>query len=473
MPVILAGGVGSRLWPMSRELFPKQFHRLLDEHSLLQATLARARAVTDEAPILLCNDEHRFLVAEQCREIGQDWRAIVLEPEARGTAPAIALAAQLLAREAPDAIMLVLPSDHLVPDLSAFRNSAMAAAEAASAGGLTTFGVQPTRAETGYGYIRIDPDVAASAASAATVLPVHAFVEKPQAEQAAEYVAAGNYLWNSGMFVFGASTYLEELRACAPAIDRAVAAAVDAGQLDLDFFRPGEAFGDSPSVSIDYAVMEKTAHAKVVPAQFEWHDIGSWSALWGVTECDAQGNSLLGDVQAVDTRDTYVRAEDRLVATLGVDNLVVVETSDAVLVAQRDRLQDVREVVERLKQQERSEFHSHKRIWRPWGSFEAVGDGRQYQVKRIKVKPGASLSLQKHEHRAEHWIVVNGTADVICGERRFTLGENESTYIPVGVTHRLANPGEQTLELIEVQVGDYLGEDDIVRYTDDYGRSGG
>ena len=453
---------------MSRELFPKQFHRLLAEQSLLQGTLGRARAVASAPPILLCNDEHRFLVAEQCREIAQPWNRIVLEPEARGTAPAIALAAHLLAQQAPDAIMLVLPSDHLVPDVEAFRNSVLAAAEAAQDGGLITFGVRPTHAETGYGYIRVERcDLDTRTRSA---LPVQAFVEKPEAERAAEYVAAGNYLWNSGMFVFGASTYLQELRVQAPEIHAATARAVAEGQTDLDFFRPGDAFSAAANVSIDYAVMEKTARAQVVPAGFEWHDIGSWSALWSVTPKDEHGNSLLGDVHAVDTRDTYVRAEERLVATLGVDNLVVVETSDAVLVAKQDRLQDVREVVMQLKRQERPEFHSHKRIWRPWGSFESVGEGRQYQVKRIKVKPGASLSLQKHNHRAEHWIVVNGTAEVVCGDRQFSLRQNESTYIPVGTTHRLANPGDTTLELIEVQVGDYLGEDDIVRYNDDYGR---
>jgi len=469
IPVILAGGIGSRLWPLSRELFPKQFHRLLGEHSLLQSTLLRARQVSSAPPIILCNAEHRFLVAEQCRQINIAWQYIVLEPQARSTAPAIGLAATLAVRQDADAQLMVLSSDHLIDPVESFVAAVATAQTAAASGSLVTFGVVPTSAETGYGYIHAASHGGSLDANRA--YPVSAFVEKPDAETAQQYVTAGDYLWNSGMFVMGAQTYLAELAQHAPDIASVVAQSIDAGADDLDFYRPSDDFAKAPAVSIDYAVMEPTEHAAVVPTTFAWTDVGSWSALWEASGQDGAGNSLHGDVIAEDTRNTYVNAQSRLVTTLGVENLVVVETSDAVLVAEKDQAHNVRDIVKQLQSAERSEFRSHKQIFRPWGSFESVGVGERYQVKRITVTAGASLSMQKHFHRAEHWIVVQGTAEVTCDDRVFLLSENESTYIPVGSRHRLVNPGKLPLELIEVQVGSYLGEDDIVRFDDVYGRA--
>jgi mannose-1-phosphate guanylyltransferase/mannose-6-phosphate isomerase len=468
IPVILAGGAGSRLWPLSRELFPKQFHALFDERSLLQGTLQRAQLATGEAPIILCNEEHRFLVAEQCRGIGHGWRRIILEPEGRNTAPAIALAALAACEDAgadAEPLLLVLPSDHLIGDITSFSAAVQSAALAARAGSLVTFGISPTHPETGYGYIE-----AADAAQGGEAIAVRSFVEKPDLATAQKYLDSGAYYWNSGMFVLNAQVYLDELGRLCPEIRDSVTAAFANGSNDLDFYRPGDEFLDSPADSIDYAVMEKTDRAKVVPASFDWSDIGSWTAIWKASARDSHGNHLHGDVVSIDTSNSYVLAQNRLVGTIGVNDLVVVETSDAVLVAHKDRVQDVREVVARLKADEREEYLTHREVFRPWGSYESVGQGEGYQVKRIKVKPGESLSLQMHHHRAEHWIVVRGTAEVTRAEEVFTLAENESTYIPLGITHRLANPGKLTLELIEVQVGAYLGEDDIVRFEDNYGR---
>jgi len=462
IPVILAGGTGSRLWPLSRELFPKQFHALFGERSLLQNTLLRARAVTDSAPIIVCNEEHRFLVAEQCRALNLDWQRIILEPEGRNTAPAIALAA--LAADS-DAQLLVMPSDHLINDTEAFAAAVAKASEAAAEGGLVTFGVVPTEPETGYGYIAAERARAGSAA-----VPVRSFVEKPDEATAQRYLDSGDYFWNSGMFVLGAEAYLRELKQLAPEMALAVETAHAEGSVDLDFFRPGDAFLESPADSIDYAVMEKTERAMVVPVSFDWNDVGSWSAIWEASDQDACGNHVEGDVVMVGSRNSYVMAQDRLVGTIGIDNLIIVETSDAVLVAQKDQVQDVKMLVQQLKGAERDEYLSHKEVFRPWGSYESMQEGGRYQVKRINVKPGERLSLQKHHHRAEHWIVVRGTAEVTRGEETFTLAENESTYIPLGTVHRLANPGKLPLELIEVQVGAYLGEDDIVRFEDVYGR---
>ncbi|MBX3705054.1 MAG: mannose-1-phosphate guanylyltransferase/mannose-6-phosphate isomerase [Pseudomonadales bacterium] len=475
VPVILAGGVGSRLWPLSREYYPKQFHALFGTDSLLQSTLRRAARVTVERPVIVCNEEHRFLVAEQCRSAGLPWRRIILEAAGRNTAPAIALAALDVCAVAENALLLVLPSDHLITDLDAFAEAVGRAALAASEGGLVTFGIRPTAPETGYGYIRVAGPTSGGPATGGAapdepVAPVRQFVEKPDAATAAEYLASGEYLWNSGMFVFGARAFLDELARFEPAMLDHVRRAHAEGAVDLDFFRPGRAFLDSPAKSVDYAVMERTARALVVQAAFDWSDVGSWSAIWQVSARDGDGNHLAGDVIAVDTHDAYVLAQHRLVGTLGVNNLVVVETSDAVLVADRDRVQDVRAIVEQLKSTGRGETQSHREVFRPWGSYEGVQDGERYQVKRIKVKPGERLSLQLHHHRSEHWIVVRGTAEVTRGEETFTLAENESTYIPLGVKHRLANPGKLVLELIEVQVGPYLGEDDIVRFEDQYGR---
>ena len=463
VPLILAGGAGTRLWPLSRELFPKQFHALFGDRSLLQDTLLRAGAVTTELPIIVCNEDHRFLVAEQCREAGVRCLSLILEPAGRNTAPAIALAAHRALQEDPEALLLFLPSDHLVQGDEAFNEAVRVATEAASAGRFVTFGIRPDRPETGYGYIQV-------AAGAIGAQPIVSFKEKPGKELAETYLASGEYLWNSGMFVLHARTYLDELARLRPVIAGAVDTAYATGQVDLDFFRPGKAFLDSPSESIDYAVMEQTRSAMVVPVSFRWNDVGSWSAIWDESPRNAEGNCLQGDVIAVDTTDSYVLSQDRLVATIGVSNLVVVDTPDALLISSKDRVQDVKSVVDQLKKAKRNEYVVHSEVFRPWGSYETVEDGQRYQVKRIRVKPGASLSLQKHHHRAEHWIVVRGTAEVVCEERTFMLVENESTYIPIGAKHRLSNPGKLDLEMIEVQVGAYLGEDDIVRYEDVYGR---
>ncbi len=461
IPVILAGGTGSRLWPLSRELFPKQFHALFSEVSLLQATLTRARLVSDEPPVIVCNEAHRFLVAEQCRALDLPWRKIILEPEGRNTAPAIALAALAIPG---DAMMLVLPSDHLIKDEVEFARAVESATRAARSGGLVTFGVVPTHAETGYGYIQAPGAVENDAC------PVGSFVEKPDEQTAQNYCKSGDYFWNSGMFVLGAQVYLDEMLKLAPAMADTVARAYKDGTVDMDFFRPGKAFLDCPADSIDYAIMERTDKAQVVPVVFGWSDVGSWSAIWDASERDEDGNHLEGDVVSVATRGSYVLANDRLVGTIGVEDLVIVETTDAVLIASKDHVQQVKLLVDRLKADQREEYLSHREVFRPWGSYESVGQGERYQVKRIKVQPGEQLSLQMHHHRAEHWIVVRGTAEVTRGEDVFMLAENESTYIPLGVRHRLANPGKLPLELVEVQVGAYLGEDDIVRFEDNYGR---
>ena len=463
VPVILAGGVGSRLWPVSRTFYPKQFHNLLGEMSFLQATVDRARQVTANRPIVVCNEEHRFMVAEQCRDIKAPLNRLILEPEGRNSAPAIALAAHAALKEAENAILLVLPSDHLVNDIAGFTSAVEAAACGAATGGLVTFGVTPTRAETGYGYIKV-------ADGSGGLQPAAEFVEKPVQEVAEQYLASGNYLWNSGMFVLSARGYIDELESFNPEMAKACDAAMANASEDLDFVRPGPEFLESPSDSIDFAVMEKTQHAQVVPVSFGWNDIGSWDAICDESEQDADGNHLRGDVVAVDTKNTLVVGRDRLIGTIGLEDTVVVETTDAVLVAARDRVQDVKEIVAQLADQERDEQHYHREVFRPWGSYEGIAEGDRYQVKCIKVKPGASLSLQLHHHRSEHWIVVKGTGRIVRGDEVFTLGENESTYIPRGVKHRLENPGKLELELIEVQVGPYLGEDDIERFDDVYGR---
>ena len=464
IPVILAGGTGSRLWPVSRELRPKQFLRLLDRESLLQKTIKRAARCTDAAPLIICNEAHRFVVAEQCREIGVEPRALILEPAARNTAPAIALAARSLASAGPETRMLVLPSDHVIGDVDAFEAAVRSAAQGED-DQLVTFGLTPSRAETGYGYIK-----AAGAAAAGTLRAVEAFVEKPDQATAQRYLESEDYFWNSGMFLFPVQALLAELEAHAPEVLRAVDAALAEAKVDLDFTRPGEAFSVSPSISIDYAVMEQTERAAVVDVELDWSDVGSWEALHEVSTVDEQGNALIGDVLALDSERSYLRAEHRLVATLGVQDIVVVETTDAVLVADKSRVQDIKLVVEELKQRGREEHKVHRRVFRPWGSYETVGDGARYQVKRIIVNPGASISLQLHHHRAEHWVIVRGTAEVTRGEEASLISETHSTFIPIGTVHRLRNPGKLPLELIEVQVGSYLGEDDIVRLQDNYGR---
>ncbi len=467
LPVLLSGGSGTRLWPLSREAYPKQFLPLVGDDTMLQATWRRVAALSRPAPLVVANEEHRFLVAEQLRVIGAPPPRIVLEPVGRNTAPAIAAAALIARLDGGDPLLQVLPSDHVVRDDAAFRAAVIAAVPAADAGALVTFGIVPQAPETGFGYIHSDMGEG--------VRKVLRFVEKPDAATAQGYLDDGGYYWNSGMFLFRASRYLEELGKYRPdilAAARAACAHLDRdGQLhDIEFLRlDREAFAASPSESIDYAVMENTDAAMVLPVDIGWNDVGSWSALWDVSEQDADGNAHHGDVIAVDTRNSYAYAR-RLVALVGVDDLIVVETDDAILVAAKDKVQQVKDVVSRLKAEQRSQAALHREVNRPWGSYDSVDVGDGFQVKRIKVKPGAALSLQSHERRAEHWIVVRGIARVTRNNDVFELFANQSTYIPIGAKHRLENPGTEMLELIEVQSGDYLGEDDIVRYEDVYGR---
>jgi len=468
IPLILSGGSGTRLWPVSRKNLPKQFLALAGKGTLFQQTLARTRQLPDvAAPIVVASDDHRFLAADQLLASGIDNATIVLEPLARNTAPAIALGAlQALDRD-PDAVLLVLPADHLIGDTAAFVQAVTQALPLAAQGWLATFGIRPDRPETGFGYIRRAEAIDAHAYRVAE------FVEKPALATAQSYLADGGYDWNSGMFLFKAVRYLDELAEHAPAMLAAVREAHAKATTDLDFVRiDRDAFARVPDDSIDYAVMEKTRRAAVIPVSCAWSDIGSWSALWLTGDKDADGNLREGDTLAVATHNSLLRSHDRhLLATVGVDNLVVVTTPDATLVAHRDAAQDVKKIVEQLKAAGRSEHSLHRVVHRPWGHYDSLEEGERFQVKRIVVKPGASLSLQKHHHRAEHWIVVSGTAEVTCDDKVFLLGENQSTYIPLGSKHRLRNPGKVPLELIEVQSGSYLGEDDIVRYDDVYGRA--
>lgn len=466
-PIIMAGGSGSRLWPLSRQLNPKQFLPLADaDFSMLQATIQRLDGLGAELPRLICNEQHRFLAAEQLRLLGLDKAGILLEPVGRNTAPAIALAALQACSEAEDPILLVLAADHLIKDVEAFQCCIQTALPLAQDGKLVTFGIVPTHAETGYGYIEQGIDVGIGG------FKVSRFVEKPDLVTAQEYLANGSYFWNSGMFMFRASRYLEELETYRPDILAACRAALAGGSQDLHFTRVDEAaFAACPDDSVDYAVMEKTADAVMVPLDAGWSDIGSWTALWDVSDKDQQGNVFKGDVLNQQSRNTYVHADSRLVATVGLDDLVIVETKDAVLVAHKNHVQDVKKIVEQLKNGSRTEHINHREVYRPWGVYDSVDNGHRYQVKRITVKPGAKLSVQMHHHRAEHWIVVSGTARVTNGEKTYLVCENESTYIPIGQIHALENPGVIPLELIEVQSGSYLGEDDIVRFEDKYGRT--
>ena len=463
LPVVLAGGSGTRLWPLSRQLHPKQFLALTGGHSMLQETLHRLEPLPSEPPCIACNEEHRFLVAEQCREIGVQWSAILLECESRNTAPAISLAACHALAQGADPLLLVVPADGHFDDDAAFRDAVLAATEAAAAGRLVAFGVRPSYPHTGYGYIRPGDRVGAAC-------EVAAFIEKPNREKAEAYVESGDFLWNSGVFLFRASVYLEELGRQVPAIPAACRSAVEAGTQELDFFRPGGAFREAPDISVDHALMERTTAAVVVPLDVGWSDVGSWQALHDLGKTDDGNNALTGDVLALRTTNTVVHATTRLVATLGVDGLIVAETGDAVLVADRGEAQRVGEVVNLIAECARGEHQAHRRVHRPWGHFETIEAGAEYQVKRLTVKPRAQLSMQMHRERSEHWVVVRGTAEVICGDTRHTLAENESTHISRGSWHRLSNPGDTPLELIEVQVGKYLGEDDIERRDDDFGR---
>mgnify|MGYP005623160647 CR=1 FL=1 len=469
VPVILSGGSGTRLWPLSRAMYPKQLLSLAGDGTMLQETVVRTRAVGDAGPVFcVCNEEHRFLVAEQLRQVTDRVGGIILEPVGRNTAPAVAVAAMQVQREFPDAVMLVLPADHVIRDVDAFGAAVAAGAAAAEGGSLVTFGVVPDGPETGYGYIRAG---GAGAGLPEGVRRVAEFVEKPDRETAEGYVASGDYFWNSGMFLFRADRYLEKLESFRPDILEASRAALGQAVRDLDFLRlDKEAFEACPSESIDYAVMEKTSRAAVVPMDAGWSDVGAWSALWGVESRDDEGNVMKGDVMLKDVTGSYIHSTSRLVAAVGVDDCVVVETSDAVLVASKERVQDVKAIVEELKRSGRSEAVLHQRVYRPWGSYETIDLADRYQVKRIVVNPGAKLSLQKHFHRAEHWVVVKGTALIRNGDREIVLKEDQSTYIPMTELHRLENPGKIPLELIEVQTGSYLGEDDIVRFDDQYGR---
>lgn len=464
LPVLLCGGSGTRLWPLSREAYPKQFLPLVGKQSLLQATCLRLQGLPGvSAPLLISNEEHRFMAAEQCRQIAIAPQAIILEPMGRNTAPAIAVAALHAVESQQDPILLVLPSDHLLRDEAGFRDAVLAALPAAEAGALLTFGIVPTSAETGFGYIKAAPGQGVRA--------VEQFVEKPDQMSADKYLASGEYFWNSGMFMFRASRFIEELEKFAPQILLHCKAAIANAKRDADFLRlDKEAFAACPADSIDYAVMEKTRHAMVLPIDVGWSDVGSWSALWQVAEQDSDGNVHRGDVMAENCRNTFVWSESRLVSTLGLENMIVVDTDDALLVAHQDHVQDVKKIVARLKFDSRPQAVYHRQVYRPWGSYTSVDSGERFQVKRIIVKPGAALSLQMHHHRAEHWIVVSGTARVTCDENVMTLTENQSTYIPLGSKHRLENIGKLPLELIEVQSGSYLGEDDIVRFDDVYGR---
>ena len=478
IPVILSGGSGTRLWPLSREQYPKQLLNLVGEHSMIQATALRLKAVdlmdgeTVAPPIMVGNEEYRFLMAEQMRQIGILKFPLILEPCGRNTAPALTLAAHMAQLDDPDAIMVVMPADHIIQDEQAFRDAIRQGVKLAKTGKLVTFGILPTAPDTGYGYIRLGQHQGDQA------FLVAEFVEKPELATAEQYLASGDFLWNGGIFALKASVWLAKIQQCRPDIAAATLQAFNHRTQDNDFIRPDpEHFKACPSESIDYAVMEKlasvasnTAEVVVVPLAANWSDVGAWDALWEIGDKDPQGNVLMGDVIAVDTTDTLVLSSKRLVACVGLSDLIVVETSDAILVADKAHLQKVKVVVAQIKAAGRSETDSHRKTNRPWGWYDCIDGGDRFQVKRIMVNPGASLSLQMHHHRAEHWVVVRGTAQVTRGDEVFLVSENQSTFIPLGTMHRLENPGKLTLEMIEVQSGSYLNEDDIVRYQDNYGR---
>jgi mannose-1-phosphate guanylyltransferase / mannose-6-phosphate isomerase len=465
IPVILSGGSGTRLWPRSRELFPKQLLPLIGKHTMLQETVRRVTGLEVGKPIVVCNEAHRFLAAEQLREIGCEPLSIILEGAGRNTAPAIAYAAQCaLEAGIEDALLLVLPADHVIGDLNAFHQAVREAVTVAKGGSLVTFGIVPTAPETGYGYIH-------RGAAQGGAFTIDEFIEKPKAERAQYFLNAGDYYWNSGMFLFKASEYLKELNAYAPDIAQSAQAAYASAQKSPDFTKVSpDACLAVRSESIDYAVMEKTRAAMVLPLDAAWSDVGSWASLHQASVSDEEGNTKIGDVLTEDTEGCYLFSENRLVATVGLRDCVVIETKDVVLVAPKERAHDVKKLVDQIKQSGRSEHKAHREVRRPWGSYDSLETGDRFQVKRLSVRPGAELSLQLHHHRAEHWIVVSGTALITLGEKSFLLRENESTYIPLGVVHRVQNPGKVELQIIEVQSGSYLGEDDIVRFEDRYGR---
>ncbi|BCK15022.1 TPA: mannose-1-phosphate guanylyltransferase/mannose-6-phosphate isomerase [Vibrio cholerae] len=463
LPVIMAGGSGSRLWPLSRSLYPKQFISLASDKSMLQETITRLSGLEHQAPLLICNQEHRFIVAEQLRQQRIKHGGIVLEPVGRNTAPAIALAALHATKHGDDPLLLVLAADHVIQNQAAFTQAVKNAVKPAEQGMLVTFGIVPTAPETGYGYIKQGEVVGE------TAYRVAQFVEKPNLATAEQYLASGEYYWNSGMFLFKASRYLKELKAHRQDILHACELAMQGARGDLDFVRIEESsFTECPEDSIDYAVMEKTQDALVVPMDAGWSDVGSFSALWEVSSKDSHGNVMVGDVIAEQTHNSYIYAQNKLVSTVGVDNLVIIETKDAVLVANKDKVQDVKNVVNQLKALQRRECEQHREVYRPWGSHDEIAEGERYHVKHLRVKPGEQTALQMHHHRAEHWVVVQGTAKVTNGDKSYLVSENQSTYIPLGSAHRIANPGKVDLHLIEVRSGSYLQEDDIVR-LEEYG----
>lgn len=472
-PVILSGGSGTRLWPLSRANYPKQLLPLVSKETMLQTTLIRATTLLNaQAPILVCNSEHRFLTQEQCEAINIKPEAIYLESIGRNTAPAIALAAFHLSQTDENAIMLVLPADHVINNQVAFVQAIETAIIAAQQGYLVTFGVVPDAPETGYGYIKVGNAIPLGTATSLTAYQVQSFSEKPTLETARAYLQEGGYTWNSGMFVFTAKRYLQELQQHRPDIFAAAQEAWQKRTIDLGFIRPdNDAFMACPADSIDYAIMQVTDRAVVVPAQFSWSDVGSWDSLWQIAPKDANGNFTSGDTYVMETQRSYIRAENRLVSVIGLDDVIVIETADAVLVMHKSKTQQLKTIIQRLETSQRKEHLEHLRIHRPWGWYEGIDRGERFQVKRIMVKPGEKLSLQMHHHRAEHWVVVSGTAKVIVENKEMLFAENQSTYIPLGKPHRLENPGKIPLHLIEVQSGAYLGEDDIVRFEDSYGRT--
>ncbi|MCK5661899.1 MAG: mannose-1-phosphate guanylyltransferase/mannose-6-phosphate isomerase [Thiotrichaceae bacterium] len=473
IPVILSGGTGSRLWPLSRELNPKQFLPLCGENTMLQETITRLKGLTDLAdPIIVCNEDHRFMVAQQMRDLNINVDKIILEPIGRNTAPAICAAAEYIQgkNSAQEDVLLILAADHVIQNQDEFHRVVESGYRIAQQGQLVTFGIVPDKVETGYGYIK-RADFFSQDDSAYKVAQ---FVEKPDTETAQTYFESGEYYWNSGMFMFSATSILQEMEHFSADIYHSVHTAVSKGTQDLDFCRLDRvAFTACPSDSIDYAVMEKTDKVVVVPLDANWNDVGAWSALWEVKDRDTNGNVIQGDVLQYELSNSYIHAEERMVAVIGMDNCVVVETADAVLVADKSRSQDVKEIVNQLKNSGREEILSHQRVYRPWGSYETLEETERFKVKRIIVNPKAQLSLQMHHHRAEHWVVVRGTAIIVCGDKEFVLTEDQSNYIPLGTKHRLENPGVIPLEIIEIQTGSYLGEDDIVRFEDSYGRTEG
>ncbi len=467
VPVVLSGGSGTRLWPASRSMYPKQLLPLAEEETMLQATALRVRGLPSTAShcLVVCNEAHRFSVAEQLAAIEMDSR-IILEPTGRNTAPAVALAAQSIAAENGDALMLVMPADHVIKDIPAFQSAVQSGAEAAIEGHLVTFGIVPTRPETGFGYLKASP-------ANGKAVPVESFVEKPDAKTARSYVASGNYFWNSGMFLFKASAYLEALQNLAPEIHASCAGSMQSASRDGLFLRPdADVFSACPSDSVDYAVIEKSDNVAMIPLDCGWSDVGSWDALHDVMPRDERGNTFEGDVLSYDCDDSMISAESRLVGVVGLKEVIVVETKDSVLVADKHRSQDVKELVNQLEAQDRPEKDLHRQVFRPWGSYDSIENADNFQVKQLIVKPGAVLSLQKHAHRSEHWVVVKGKVRITRNEDVFDLNVNESTYIAIGDIHRIANPFDVPAHIIEVQCGDYLGEDDIVRLEDDYGRKG-